>query len=290
MGLQASAVDPLAGLLSHVVFQRWNSFVPDRSNTVAGLVHGPGRVSLANATIVMRGASTLWTLNAEDAAGRTRLATFGSGLMTATVYSPYTAFLQTIQTGLSNGAGGVNPSIQSDSYDYDPVGNLLRRYWLPSTAAAQMSETFTYDALDRLWTAQVGGLDQKSFTYDALGNITSKTNVVSYAYVGHPHLLSGITGTVVGLTNPGYSYDANGNTQSGLNRYYAWSAANLRVSVDQLSDGTQASATLRHEFLYGPDRDRTRVWHLTEGPHALKTSRSQAHPAGIDAKFGNPST
>src|SRR6185312_13994927 len=38
----------------------------------------------------------------------------------------------------------------------------------------------------------------------------------------------------------------------------AWSAANLPVSVDVLSDGTAASATLRHEFLYGPDRQRTR--------------------------------
>jgi RHS repeat-associated protein len=28
--------------------------------------------------------------------------------------------------------------------------------------------------------------------------------------------------------------------------------------VDQLSDGTPASATLRHEFLYGPERERTR--------------------------------
>ena len=47
-------------------------------------------------------------------------------------------------------------------------------------------------------------------------------------------------------------------TQSGLNRLYAWSTANLPVSVDQLSDGTPASATLRHEFLYGPERERTR--------------------------------
>jgi RHS repeat-associated protein len=212
--------------------------------------------------IVVRGATTLWTLNAQDAAGRTRLATFGSGLATATGYNAYTGYLWTIQTGLGNGAGGVNPSIQSDSYGYDAVGNLLNRTWLPASAATAMSETFTYDALDRLQTSQVSGLDLKSFGYDAVGDITSKTNVGTYAYpaagTAHPHLLSGITGTVVGLTNPRFAYDANGNTQSGLNRLYAWSAANLPVSVDQLSDGTSASATLRHEFLYGPERDRTR--------------------------------
>jgi RHS repeat-associated protein len=214
---------------------------------------------------VMRGATTLWTLNTQDASGRTTLATLGSGLMTATRYNAYTAFLEAIQTGPNNGSGGVNPSIQSDSYDYDAVGNLLHRYWLPASGAAAMSETFTYDALDRMQTSQVSGLDLKNFGYDALGNIASKTNVGNYAYTNcpngsqpHPHLVCGITGTVVGLTNPGYTYDANGNTQSGLNRLYTWSAANLPLSIDQLSDGTPASATLRHEFLYGPERQRTR--------------------------------
>jgi len=105
----------------------------------------------------------LWTLNAQDAAGRTTLATLGSGLMTATHYNPYTAFLDAIQTGPSDGSGGVNASIQSDRYDYDPVGSLLHRYWLPASGAATMSETFTYDALDRLQSSQVSGLDLKNF-------------------------------------------------------------------------------------------------------------------------------
>jgi len=211
---------------------------------------------------VMRGATTLWTLNAQDAAGRTTLATLGSGLMTATHYNPYTAFLDMIQTGPNDGAGKVTPSFQSDTYAYDPVGSLLKRTWLPATGAAAMSETFTYDELDRLKTSQVSGLDLKNYGYDALGNLTSKTNVGTYTYPGakaaRPHLVSGITGTVVGLANPSYTYDANGNTVSGLNRLYAWSAANLPVSVDVLTNGTAASANLRHEFMYGPERDRTR--------------------------------
>jgi RHS repeat-associated protein len=211
---------------------------------------------------VMRGSTTLWTLNAQDAAGRTRLATFGSGLATFTHYNDYTALLDQIQAGLPNGSGGVTPNIQSDTYAYDPVGSLLTRTWLPATGAAAMSETFTYDALDRLKTSQVSGLDVKNFGYDALGNLTSKTNVGTYAYPAaasaRPHLVSGITGTVAGLPNPTFTYDNNGNTVSGLNRLYAWSAANLPVSVDVLTNGTAASANLRHEFMYGPERDRTR--------------------------------
>lgn len=211
---------------------------------------------------VKRGATTLWTLNAQDAGGRTTLATFGNGLMTATGYNTYTASLESIQTGPNNGSGGVNPTVQSDRYGYDPVGSLLTRSWLPASGASAMSETFTYDALDRMQTSQVSGLDLKNFGYDNLGNITSKANVGTYTYPpansARPHLISSITGTVVGLTNPSFAYDANGNLQNGLNRLYAWSAANLPVSVDVLSNGTAASATLRHEFLYGPDRQRTR--------------------------------
>jgi RHS repeat-associated protein len=241
---------------------------------------------------VLRGSSTLWMLNSHDAAGRTRLATFGSGLVTATGYNQYTALLESIQTGTSNGGSGVNATIQSNGYGYDPVGNLLTRSWLPASSAAAMSESFTYDELDRLKTSQVNGLDQKNFNYDALGNITLKSNVGTYAYdPAHPHLVSRIAGTVVGLTNPGFSYDANGNTQNGLNRQYAWSAANLPVSVDQLSDGTRASATLRHEFMYGPNRERTREIVRTMSGTSIGAVQRTIYTAGsiekeIDAVAG----
>ena len=236
---------------------------------------------------VMRGSTTLWTLNADDAAGRTRVATLGNGLVTATGYNQYTALLSSIQTGPSNGAGGVNATLQSDNYDYDAVGNLLHRYWLPASGSSQMSETFTYDELDRLKTSQVSGLDLKNFGYDALGNITSKANVGAYAYScpsgSRPHLVCGITGTVAGLANPSFSYDANGNTQNGLNRLYAWSAANLPVSVDQLFNGTAASATLRHEFIYGPDRERTReIVRAMSGPALGAVQRTIYSAASIE--------
>ena len=243
---------------------------------------------------VSRGSTTLWTLNAQDAAGRTRSATFGNGLTTATHYNDYTALLDSIQTGPGNGTG-ANATLQSDTYTYDPVGSLLTRSWLPASGAAAMSETFTYDELDRLKTSQVSGLDLKNFGYDALGNLVSKTNVGTYAYPAanspHPHLVSGITGTVVGLNNPGFSYDANGNTFNGLNRQYAWSAANLPVSVDVLTDGTPASATLRHEFMYAPERERTREIVRTMSGTSIGAVQRTIYTAGsiekeIDAVAG----
>jgi RHS repeat-associated protein len=244
-------------------------FIPGKSPTGAPQVSGVAQVQYTlgynnqgNVSSVVRGGTTLWTLNAQDAVGRRTLETFASGLETATGYNAYTARLTSIQTGASNGAGGVTATIQNDSYDYDPVGNVLTRSWLPATSAAVASETFTYDELNRLHTSAVSGVDAQTFNYDALGNISSKTNVGTYTYPAAgsalPHMVTSITGTVSGLTNPSFGYDANGNTVSGLNRLYTWSAANLPLTIDKLTSGTAATATQRYEFLYGPERQRTR--------------------------------
>ena len=49
-------------------------------------------------------------------------------------------------------------------------------------------------------------------SYNAIGNITSKSDTGSYSYNGTgPQAVSSISGTVDCLTNPNYSYDPNGN-------------------------------------------------------------------------------
>jgi len=94
-----------------------------------------------------------------------------------------------------------------------------------------------------------------------LGNITSTANVGTYAYPSsgygavRPHAVSSITGTVAGLTNPGFSYDANGNLVNGLNRAYTWTAADMPLSIDKVAGG---QAVQRTEFVYGPDHERVR--------------------------------
>ncbi len=89
----------------------------------------------------------------------------------------------------------------------------------------------------------------QSMTYDALGNLLSKTGVGSYAYGANgngtgagPHQAR----TVGGST---YSYDANGNLVSGGGRTYSWRADNLAASV------TRAGVTES----YTCDGDGTRV-------------------------------
>ena len=62
--------------------------------------------------------------------------------------------------------------MQSQSYTYDLLGNPLSR----SDANTNLSESFTYDALNRLTSTTVNvapGPLVKSFSYSAIGNQTS---------------------------------------------------------------------------------------------------------------------
>ena len=97
-------------------------------------------------------------------------------------------------------------AVQNFGYSYDVLGRLTTR----SDANTALSESFTYDALSRLATAQVGVDIAKSFSYNNIGNILIKSDVGNYSYPapGQPS----ISGSVVNTT---FTYDANGNQTGG---------------------------------------------------------------------------
>jgi RHS repeat-associated protein len=232
----------------------------------------------------------MWTNRAQDALGRTTDELLDNTLETVHSFNTYTGRLETIRAGQDNAAAGSTATHQNDTYTYDPVGNLLTRAHLNTTSGARHSETFTYDALNRLKTAQVTGQPMRNFDYDALGNLTSKTGVGSFSYEQpapvpmtmiyidddlffpvpikpaggtpppptanvRPHAVKAITGNVAGVSNPRFSYDANGNLLAGLGRSYGWSGGNLPLTIDRQAGGITVERT---EFTYGPDRQRTR--------------------------------
>jgi RHS repeat-associated protein len=210
---------------------------------------------------LQRSGVVVWALECADAANRPTRESLGATLKSQHQYNDFTGRLDAIRTGTANGGCGVTATLQGDSYAYDAVGNVMTRSQWGDNVGGLMNETFAYDVLDRVRSSQVAGQSAQTFAIDAIGNITSRTNIGTYVYpaagTARPHLLSSITGTVAGLTNPGFSYDANGNIANGLNRAYEWSTANLPFSIDRLTDGTLASANLRYAFLYGPERQRT---------------------------------
>jgi len=123
-----------------------------------------------------------------------------------------------------------------------------------------MSENFGYDSLNRLASSQVAGQAAKFYGYDALGNLTSQGGL-SYSYplsgAGgvRPHAAGSITGSVVGLSNPAFNYDANGNLAEGLGRRYGWTSFNQAGTIDKLSGTT---ATQRTAFIFDPEHQRVR--------------------------------
>jgi RHS repeat-associated protein len=146
-----------------------------------------------------------WTANTRDAELRLIQQTSGNGVVTTQSYHPLTGDLQAIQAGPGN-------AVQNFGFGYDLIGNITSR----SDANTGLSETFTYDSLNRLRSATVGLDVAKTVTYDTIGNIISKSDVGTYSYPApgqpFPHALSSVTGSVINTT---FTYDANGNQTGG---------------------------------------------------------------------------
>jgi RHS repeat-associated protein len=147
--------------------------------------------------------------------------------------------------------------VASFDYAYDAIGNATYR----ADAGQGVYERFCYDSLNRLTKSALGSTDPgtacaggavKTLGYDNLGDITSKSDVGTYAYpaagTAHPHAVSSIAGTVNGVTNPAYTYDANGSITADAGRTVAWYGFNMVKSITQ---GAQVTG-----FVYGPDQER----------------------------------
>ena len=138
------------------------------------------------------------------------------------------------------GTGGQTSNIQNLAYQWDDAGNLSSRQDLRQS----LTESFTYDALDRLTNASGPGAQSLSVGYDAIGNVTSRTDVGSYAYhATRKH-------AVVSAGSNTYAYDSNGNMSTRNGSTITWTSYNLPAS---LSAGGYTAT-----FNYAPDRSRWR--------------------------------
>lgn len=180
--------------------------------------------------------ASIWTANARDAEMHLTSQTQGNGILTTQAFDPNTGWIQNQRAG-----GGATISFD---YSFDTIGNLTAR-----TDNIQVyTERFCYDSLNRvinfnIAAACTGG---KTAAYDGTGNITSRSEVGTYSYPtsgsARPHAVSSITGSVDGLTNPKYTYDANGNmtcTSTGTNctgtigRQFTVTSFNMAATLTQ---------------------------------------------------------
>ncbi len=217
--------------------------------------------------------SLLWRANSRNAAGQILSETLGNGLSTTTTYDAVNRPTQIV-------SGATGNTVQDMSFGYDLVGNLVSRI----DAAQTVSETFTYDSLNRL-TQATGlnlatskNLDARSFGYDALGNITSKSDVGSYVYpaIGspRPHAVASVTG----IRAASYSYDANGNLTAvayanGNSRTLTYGSFGLPTQVK----GTVGGQAFTYDYSYNAEHERVKL--VTTRTDGVFTS-IYLHPAG----------
>lgn len=190
---------------------------------------------------------TWWRATSRDAAGRLTGHRTGNGLVTIQDYDRATGQLNSIQSGF-----GYGTLVRQLDYVYDGLDNVLARH----DAVQGVSETFSYDQLNRLTTSRVSGtLDgvpyeaTTSYAYDALGNLTYKSDIGSYLY-GDAAKTTGNAGphALHRAGSDDYVYDANGSITSGGGRTVTWSSFNKPTSFQKGDTVIQ--------FHYGPDRKR----------------------------------
>ena len=160
--------------------------------------------------------ATLSTINQVDVEFRVTQVAYGNGVQTTRGFNTQNGELQSI-------VAGANNAVQSLSYGYDRVGNILSR----TDGTQGLSETFGYDALNRLVSAQIGANAAVTYGYDQIGNLTSKSDIgtLTYGLFGGtgPHQLQSVT---VSSSSPyAASYDA------GTERSYTWTSFDMPATV-----------------------------------------------------------
>jgi RHS repeat-associated protein len=219
----------------------------------------------------------LWHENTQTASGKVTSELLGNGLTQTRTFDP--------MDRLSSVVAGT---VHNLAYTYDALGNVIERDDNVDKVDGinPVVERFAYDTLSRLASASGPGLLSRYYYYDALGNITSKTDVsttvgggaYSYPPSGpgsvRPHAVSSISGTVNGIVNPSFAYDANGNLTSGLGRAVSYTSFNMPFTIS----GGGATDT----FTYSPEHDRARlVTQLSAGTQTI----IYLHPGGGNNLF-----
>jgi RHS repeat-associated protein len=150
--------------------------------------------------------------------GQITTKTFGNGKTTTYTYHPQNFRL----TGLTT------PGLQSLTYSYDNVGNVLS---INDTLKAA-TQSFGYDNLHRLTSASSAAAPSytHSYAYNAIGNMTSGAGK-TFTYGSRPSHAPTSDGTST------YAYDGNGNlttkTTGATTRAFTWDAENRLIRVDE---------------------------------------------------------
>ena len=232
----AYTYDPVTGLRDTMSYPTSGSVAPLRVR------HRYDRQRLVEVADADTGAS-FWRLESADPRGHAAAELLGNGVQIASSYDPATGLL----TQRTAGPGGGS-SHQNLAFEWDAAGNLARR----TERNAGVEETFAYDAVNRLDHVQRGGVPALDLAYDAVGNLTYKSDVGQYRYdaARGNALVSAGTNT--------YSYDANGAVANASGTTIVWQSFNLPSRIMHPAGNYSL-------FEYAPDRSRARQLAIAGG-------------------------
>ncbi|MEQ1593262.1 MAG: RHS repeat-associated core domain-containing protein [Thiobacillaceae bacterium] len=184
----------------------------------------------------------VWKALIVDAEGRVTQDQVGNGVTNKHIYEATTGRLTGIQANAPNAA-----LIHNQTYTWDSIGNLQTR--ADTLSGTGRSETFQYDSLNRLTQANLslGGITQTpvTATYDALGNLTSKSDYGAYTY--DPTQIHAVSKVSLGTVDRLYTYDANGNQLTGPGRTLTWTGWNMPATLVESTGTTSWSYDPGHQ-------------------------------------------
>jgi RHS repeat-associated protein len=190
------------------------------------------------------GTPLLWQALDQDASGRVIQESYGNNQQTYLNFDQTNGRLSYLQTGPSGGS-----ATQNLVYQWDRLGNLSSR----QDVNQSLTESFTYDTVNRLVDSRLNGALTQTMSYNAIGNITSKVTpagTLTYGYPAsgassvRPHAVS-----TVGSTS--YAYDANGNMTSRNGGTVVWTGYNYPQNINDIGGNYST-------VYYAPDRSKYR--------------------------------
>ncbi len=207
----------------------------------------------------------IYRVSEQNARGQITSVSLGNGSTSSFDYDTQTGRLRGQYSQLL-----IGQQIQSIEYDWDSSGNLEYRH--NTSGSRDITETFGYDGLNRLETSTLSGPDiagsVNTVTYNAIGNIMSKTGVGIYTYGQNsagPHAVSSTTDGV------SYNYDANGNLISDTAVGNLGGRTLSYTSFDKPNLITKGNHSIA--FKYGSDRSRYLRTDINSADGSVKETR-----------------
>ena len=196
-----------------------------------------------------------WEAKDINAFGQVKKAKYGNNVETEYTYDQFARI-----TGVHTTLGSSQILIKN--YAYDALGNLISR----EDVLDDVYESFSYDGMNRLTEvnrtgegthyASTIGLDKVTYSYDELGNIIHKSDIMAasakyhYGDIGsdengvdkllRPHAVTQIDG--LGF----FTYDDNGNQITGRGRTITYTSFNKPSRIESADGDTN--------MWYGPER------------------------------------